>query len=192
MPKPKTPEQLEQEARWPGDGPAVDAKLRLIYVVYQLSQEGQQRAFLTTTDEMKAHLTDSSVDRVQWRKLRYTDDEYRDALKMAWFDPAGHAIVFIGGRDAFAQSKNKNERPMHHWVEAEGQVPGPWRVKSQFITMSYTSRSLEQTNAAPCMIDDSAMSTGDLLDIEQARRYEIRQSKREADEKLAALNKRNS
>ena len=184
--KPKTPEQVEREARWPGDGPVPsEDAARVIYIVYQLSQAGQRQAFLTTTKDMELRHRDRSIDRMQIRPMNYWEDGFADALELAWFCPDGAAYCLVGGRETFEFSPDRG--PHHSWKLSNGSVLGLWYVHTYTGCGGpwYSTRQRETTGVR---VDAAGLSAEDLLEVEQIRLHDIRQSKKKAEVEMAALN----
>ena len=163
------------DRRWSG----ANKKSRLIVVLYRLSQEGQREAFLTTDPR-------TSYRRVRSPSLFYTHELYRDAFELAWFSPRGNAYVFVGGREAFALRRGGAE-DKDEWEPAEGTVPGIW-IPSLKSGEYFSRWGCEQQQELPLLWDRPNVEIHDLLDAEQVRLFQIRQSRQQAKKEAAARN----
>jgi len=156
-----------------------------VKIMYQLSQSAQKDAWRDIGETSSYdHAAVAGRARLQTRWLsnyKIIPDYWDEAAELVWIDPRGVPIVFVGGRDAFKWDAQKSI-----WTYTNGPVPGLWRLDSEYAGFGYIHYSVNQRQESPLRVDRYDISAEDLIEMEELRRYDIKQSKIKTDKEDAA------
>lgn len=158
---------------------------RSIKIIYQLSQSAQKDAWQDADAFDKHARADCSRLQIRWlSEAGAAADVWKAASELAWIDPRGTPIVFVGGREAYRWDEKQRL-----WIYQEAAVPGRWRVKTHYGGAHTPDRyTVVQQTELPLRVDRHDLLMEDLIDLEEMRRYDIKESEATANAKAGTAN----